>query len=149
MLRRISSATADGTTTNGKLLQYAEGAVWNIDGPPRMLSTTTNTCGDDSVSEQQGDILDLDAEVEPQKSASAVAETEKVSKHTKSEVVKKTTTQEHHIMISYSWAHQEPVRKLNAALQELGYRTWLDKEQMSMLLCCYLTIVHLFSRRHD
>jgi hypothetical protein len=36
-----------------------------------------------------------------------------------------------HIMISYDWHHKEPVRKMNAALQRLGYVTWLDVEQMS------------------
>jgi hypothetical protein len=36
-----------------------------------------------------------------------------------------------HIMISYDWDHKEPVRKMNTALQALGYCTWLDVEQMS------------------
>lgn len=37
---------------------------------------------------------------------------------------------EQHIMISYDWNHKEPVRKMCRVLQNLGYRTWLDVDNM-------------------
>jgi hypothetical protein len=35
-----------------------------------------------------------------------------------------------HVMISYNWGHQHIVKKISQALQQSGYRVWLDVEQM-------------------
>jgi hypothetical protein len=35
-----------------------------------------------------------------------------------------------HVMISYNWEHQPIVKRISQALQQSGYRVWLDVEQM-------------------
>jgi hypothetical protein len=35
-----------------------------------------------------------------------------------------------HVMISYNWGHQPIVKRISQALQQSGYRVWLDVEQM-------------------
>ncbi|CAH1780045.1 unnamed protein product [Owenia fusiformis] len=35
-----------------------------------------------------------------------------------------------HIMISYNWGHQKLVKRINQELKSLGYKIWLDIEQM-------------------
>eukprot|EP01047_Picozoa_sp_COSAG01_P012468 COSAG01_NODE_563_length_15451_cov_70.726225_6_plen_935_part_00 len=35
-----------------------------------------------------------------------------------------------HIMLSYNWAHQDLVKRINSALKACGYTVWIDVEQM-------------------
>jgi len=37
---------------------------------------------------------------------------------------------ERHIMISYQWSHQDILLKVRDQLQELGYKVWMDVDQM-------------------
>eukprot|EP01050_Picozoa_sp_SAG11_P001846 SAG11_NODE_86_length_17300_cov_11.466717_18_plen_104_part_00 len=50
-------------------------------------------------------------------------------------------------MLSYSWAHQKVFIRLNAALKDKGYRTWIDLEQMrgSTMVCVCVGSAHIVS----
>eukprot|EP01047_Picozoa_sp_COSAG01_P003218 COSAG01_NODE_94_length_26962_cov_9.110933_2_plen_634_part_00 len=40
------------------------------------------------------------------------------------------STEVEHVMLSYNWAHQDVIKRLNAALQARGYVVWIDIEKM-------------------
>lgn len=42
----------------------------------------------------------------------------------------KDDVDERHIMISYQWSHQDILLKVRDQLQELGYKVWMDVDQM-------------------
>jgi hypothetical protein len=102
--------------SNQKMTRAATGALWNIEGPQRPVT------GVASKSEELSDASDV---IENGKSKDSNKNSKNKNK------LRSDSDDGQHIMISYDWHHKEPVRKMNTALQALGYRTWLDVEQMS------------------
>ncbi len=46
--------------------------------------------------------------------------------------VEKTNTNGQHIMISYDHEHKRQVHKLADELQNMGYKIWIDRDDMRM-----------------
>ncbi len=119
MLRQISLATAE-STSKAKLSHDADGALWNIEGPPRHAPLVLGVYEDNQAFKSGVQNGHNDNSKRPSVVAAVEKRTPLAENHNNQ-----------HIMISYDWNHKEPVRKLNAELQKIGYRTWLDVEKMS------------------
>jgi hypothetical protein len=117
-----------------QMVRASAGALWNIEGPPRPASLVAKKSNDSHLMEDLGGPgIDGPLRPPPPRDLANVAN-ELSDKATVSAVKDADPPQQaiaQHIMISYDWDHKEPVRKMNTALQALGYRTWLDVEQMS------------------
>jgi hypothetical protein len=111
-----SSKTKKHDEFYARMVKASAGALWNIEGPPRPATAAAKKSNDsDLLGEFGGPVATAPLGPSPPSDLANVT----------------SASSKQHIMISYDWDHKEPVRKMNTALQALGYRTWLDVEQMS------------------
>jgi hypothetical protein len=119
VLQRIAPAAADHNENEShvkkQLRTAALGALWNINRRPvRMLNRKSET--------PATGVSSMSWSVNNKTTSTAALKTDK----------KPLLQHRQHIMFSYSWdCNSEIVRKLNTVLQQKGYRTWIDVEQMS------------------